>query len=433
MPRHNVVFRTSLRNTVLDVLVRQGDHWVETDAAFDWDLFWADVGWIRENLDAFTPLQDHQRVNHFQNHYELTRKDLLVKNLKRMKKQLARSADSAFRRESERFDFWAATFVLPAEYGMFVEEFKRHPGGRWIMKPIGKAQGKGIFLFDKLSDINEWKRDHTWKSGGGVQAKTADTYIVQKYIENPYTIGGKKFDLRLYVLVTSFSPLSFWIYRAGFGRFSNSRYSARKDDIDNLCRVGHISILWYVTYLTFLLRGSCYSIDMHLTNASVQKTADDYDSALGCKWQLSHLKLFLTSKHGVARVDQLFSDIQQLITRSLLAVQQTIIQDKHCFELYGYDVLIDSELKPWLLEVNASPSLTTDTDDDYLLKTNLVQHTLDVVDVEGKRSGKETHVGGFDLVYHNNALMADANPAGYSSYLGCAFDLLPPPVRGQDY
>ncbi|KAF1336035.1 Tubulin-tyrosine ligase family, partial [Globisporangium splendens] len=54
------------------------------------DLHWADVGWIREHLDAFTPLQDHQRINHFQNHYELTRKDLLVKNLKRIKKQLQR-------------------------------------------------------------------------------------------------------------------------------------------------------------------------------------------------------------------------------------------------------------------------------------------------------------------------------------------------------
>lgn len=118
---------------------------------------------------------------------------------------------------------------------MFLEEFKKHPGARWIMKPIGKAQGRGIFLFEKLSEISDWKRDHTWKSEGGVQAKTADTYIVQKYIAHPYTIGGKKFDLRLYALVTSFSPLVFWIYRAGFGRFSNARYSHDKGEMDNLC------------------------------------------------------------------------------------------------------------------------------------------------------------------------------------------------------
>lgn len=64
------------------------------------------------------------------------------------------------------------------------------------------------------------------------------------------------------------------------------------------------------------------------------------------------------SKHGLPAVDQLFADTEAMIIRSLLAVQKVMIADKHCFELYGYDVLFDAGLKPWLLEVNASPSLT---------------------------------------------------------------------------
>jgi hypothetical protein len=49
---------------------------------------------------------------------------------------------------------------------------------------------------------------------------------------------------------------------------------------------------------------------------------------------------------------------QNVILRSLLAVNKVLIHDRHCFEMYGYDLLFDTDLKVWLLEVNASPSLT---------------------------------------------------------------------------
>ena len=75
-----VIFRTSLHNTIFDVM-RSKPGWEETDSDTDWDINWADVGWIRDYFDHIH-MDDHQRVNHFRNHYELTRKDLMVKNLK---------------------------------------------------------------------------------------------------------------------------------------------------------------------------------------------------------------------------------------------------------------------------------------------------------------------------------------------------------------
>ena len=63
---------------------------------------------------------------------------------------------------------------------------------------------------------------------------------------------------------------------------------------------------------------------------------------------------------------------------SLLSVQKVMIHDKHCFELYGYDILIDDALKPWLVEVNASPSLTADTPQDYELKFGLLDDVYSV-------------------------------------------------------
>ena len=97
------------------------------------------------------------------------------------------------------FNFFPTTYNLPGDYSLFVEEFRKI-GGVWIMKPIGKSQGRGIFLLNKLTQISQWKNDFRWKP----DSPQAEPYIVQKYIMNPLLIGGKKFDLRIYVLVTCY-------------------------------------------------------------------------------------------------------------------------------------------------------------------------------------------------------------------------------------
>jgi tubulin polyglutamylase TTLL9 len=67
--------------------------------------------------------------------------------------------------EAAQYNFFPQTFVVPSEYRMFVEEFKRS-GGTWIMKPIGKAQGAGIFLFNKLSQVRQCiGRSDNWPTG----------------------------------------------------------------------------------------------------------------------------------------------------------------------------------------------------------------------------------------------------------------------------
>ena len=50
--------------------------------------------------------------------------------------------------------------------------------------------------------------------------------------------------------------------------------------------------------------------------------------------------------------------------------------DRHCFEIYGFDVIIDDNMKPWLIEVNASPSLTSTTSNDRIMKYSVIRGTL---------------------------------------------------------
>ncbi|MEW5300219.1 MAG: hypothetical protein WDW36_003164 [Sanguina aurantia] len=397
VPRNNALrppgpirWRSALKNTIYDVLQSKAD-WVETDSDTEWDFFWADKGWIHHELDKMH-LNDWQRINHFPNHYELTRKDLLIKNLKRAKKQLEREERTA---EAAQYSFYPLTFVVPSEYRMFVEEFKRS-GGTWIMKPIGKAQGQGIFLFNKLSQISDWRKDYTWKpTGGDTEADAPETYLAQRYVDNPYLVGGKKFDLRIYALVTSYSPLRIYLYRSGFARFTNTRFTMRKEDIAN----------------TFI----------HLTNVAIQKHAPGFDASKGMKWSIRSLRTHMTTRHGAEATHELFHNIQNIIIRALLAVQPAMINDKHAFELYGYDVMIDSALKPWLIEVNASPSLSASDKSDWVLKSAMLEDMLEIVDLEGKRDPAkvELRVGGFDFIWDGGPVLRFDKPTSLPSLLGC--------------
>jgi tubulin polyglutamylase TTLL9 len=86
-----------------------------------------------------------------------------------------------------------------------------------------------------------------------------------------------------------------------------------------------------------------------------------------------------------------------------------LINDKHCFELYGYDILIDSNLKPWLIEVNASPSLTANTPNDFKNKVEMLDDVFTVLDIEKVLTGAEEQIGGFDLIYRGGPISPGPN------------------------
>jgi len=120
---------------------------------------------------------------------------------------------------------------------------RKNPMSTWIMKPCGKSQGAGIFLINKLSKLKKWSRESRGQNFNPSTVK--DAYVISKYIENPLLIGGRKFDMRLYVLVTSFRPLKVYLYKLGFCRFCTAKYDTSIQELENM----------YV----------------HLTNVSVQK------------------------------------------------------------------------------------------------------------------------------------------------------------------
>jgi len=146
----------------------------------------------------------------------------------------------------------------------------------------------------------------------------------------------------------------------------------------------HVSLMKGMIIQILRIPVNIYSqIDLHLTNVAVQKNSECYsEEGSGGKWDLRTLKLYMISKFGADRVNECFYKIQRLIIHTYKSVQKIIINDKHCFELYGLDIMIDSDLKPWLIETNASPSLTGTTQSDIDFKMKLLDDTFTIIDME---------------------------------------------------
>ncbi|XP_036617664.1 probable tubulin polyglutamylase TTLL1 isoform X2 [Trichosurus vulpecula] len=337
--------------------------WVQVTENEDWNFYWMSVQTIRNvfSLEAGYRLSDDQIVNHFPNHYELTRKDLMVKNIKRYRKELEKEGSPlAEKDENGKYiylDFVPVTFMLPADYNLFVEEFRKSPSSTWIMKPCGKAQGKGIFLINKLSQIKKWSRDS--KTSSFVSQSSKEAYVISLYISNPLLIGGRKFDLRLYVLVSTYRPLRCYMYKLGFCRFCTVKYTPSTSELDNMF--------------------------VHLTNVAIQKHGDDYNHIHGGKWTVNNLRLYLESTRGKEVTGKLFDEIHWIIVQSLKAVA-----------------------------VNASPSLTSSTANDRILKYNLINDTLNIAvpngeipDCKWNKSPPKDVLGNYEILYDEELAQND--------------------------
>ncbi|KAM4662158.1 tubulin polyglutamylase TTLL5 isoform 2-T2 [Discoglossus pictus] len=322
---------------VRSILTAHGFQEVHANSS-DFNLMWTGSHvkpHLMRNLTSF------QKVNHFPRSYELTRKDRLYKNVQRMQQTHG----------ARNFHLLPPTYLLPSEYQDFCNAFTKDRGP-WIVKPVASSRGRGVYLVNSPSQIS-----------------MEENILVSRYIGNPLLIDGFKFDVRLYVLITSYDPLVVYLYEEGLTRFATVRYDRTPKNIKNQF--------------------------MHLTNYSVNKKSGDYVSCddpevedYGNKWSMSAMLRYL--KQDSKDTAALMSQIEDLIIKTVIAGELPIATScksllahrGNCFELYGFDVLIDSNLKPWLLEVNLSPSLACDAPLDLKVKASLISDMLTLVGVE---------------------------------------------------
>lgn len=164
----------------------------------------------------------------------------------------------------------------------------------------------------------------------------ASTFVIQKYLERPLLIKKRKFDMRLYVLVTHDQKC--YLFKEGYIRMSSREYSLSAKDKDNPF--------------------------VHLTNNAIQKLDKDsygaFEEGNMMGFQQAAASILEDEGRFVNFYDICKEKILPSICTSLQSVRGTLnpAGKKFCFELFGYDYMIDRDLKPWLIEVNTNPSLT---------------------------------------------------------------------------
>jgi tubulin polyglutamylase TTLL4 len=102
------------------------------------------------------------------------------------------------------------------------------------------------------------------------------------------------------------------------------------------------------------------------------------------KWSLKMLREEYERK-GI-NFDDIFEKIKELCLKTLICVEPHIVSQSwstkfrnQCFEVYGFDVLIDEALRPWLLEVNVAPSLSSSSPFDKTVKSMLLSDTFHLI------------------------------------------------------
>ncbi|XP_017855426.1 tubulin polyglutamylase TTLL4 isoform X2 [Drosophila busckii] len=286
---------------------------------------------------GFRTIRSHQKYNHMPGSFRIGRKDTMWRSIALNMKKFGR----------KEFGIMQKSYIMPDDLENLRQVWPKNASKltKWIVKPPASARGTGIRI------VNKWS-----------QFPKDRPLVVQKYIERPLLINDNKFDMRLYVVLTSINPLRIYMFKDGLARFASVKYSSELGNLDERC--------------------------MHLTNYSINKFSqnyaknEDFNACQGHKWTLQSLWSCLENR-GV-NTKRLWATLRNLVIRGIVSgesglnrmYRQNVNFRYNCYELFGFDVLLDENLVPWLLEINISPSLHSELPLDLHVKGPLIQAVL---------------------------------------------------------
>ena len=253
----------------------------------------------------------------------------------------------------------------------------------WIVKPSGLSRGRGITCIDQLNDIL-------------TNIKLHNQTVIQKYIENPLVIKGRKFDIRQWVLLSNLNPLTIYLFDTPYIRFGAEEYHL--DDFKN--------------------------IFSQLTGNSIAKHSEKFENSEieGDMWENEQFREYLKEKFGRDCWPEIQEKIKKIAIYALQCAKHKIKHRKNSYEVLGFDIMIDELLNVYLIEINLSPDWTYSTKvTEKLVKIaseDIMKVTVDVAQEEQKpvEERKKVDTGRFKLIYSSSKFPRFDKPYVNKSY-----------------
>jgi len=238
----------------------------------------------------------------------------------------------------------------------------------WIVKPSNEAHGNGIFLSSSKNEILEHLDS---------QPEGSSPWVVQKYVSNPLLLSGdRKFDIRVWVLLTH--DYKVFVHEQG------------------------------------VLRTSCCSFDIsdlknrfiHITNHSIQSAHKNFGKYEEANEMLfDEFSSFLSDRKGVTFDEVIQKQIHSIVSQVFVAAKPIMesiddIDDYHSFMFFGFDMIVDTSLKVWLQEVNATPAISKRLLN--IISEDIIKTAIEPIFPRPISESKNGGENGFVMVYESD-------------------------------
>ena len=283
----------------------------------------------------------------------------------------------------------------------------------WIIKPVNLNRGRCIKVLNNLNSIlKEMKLIQTFRKINIIENKNHKTYIkknsetinskynspeknknnnsngikceniiLQKYLEKPLLYQGRKFDIRIWVMIITNRENEIFIFKEGHLKATSLKYNPDSNDLF-----------------------------VHLTNYSVQKYHSNFSEIeIGNEIPFDDFQYELDRNHSKKNFKK---DIYPKIVRIVRLTggaaklgKMNFMKFRNCFEIFGYDFILDENYMPYLLEINSNPGLEFSSPLIKQLLPRMIDDAFKLtIDEEYSLSNRFIHISSnFPVDYYKNS------------------------------